>query len=334
MTHWLARVAETAGFDHTDDLRLEAHLGVPQAWARVLDVCGIDSHELAAAVGRFFHVSVADLGDAEATAVKLLPESVARKLQAVPLRDLNRRLLVAVADPTDPVLEHEIGFASGRTPALQVAAPDEIAAALERGYGQDAVVETFLSGIRDSAADVVQIHAEEAEAEGIRPQEVEARPIVNLVNMILDEAVKQGASDIHLQPHDKQGVVRFRVDGVLRTAAKLPLPVLPRVVSRVKVLGNLDIADRLRAQDGRVRVTCGSPPCRPAGRRRPSSACWTRGVRWPWTRWRSRSRTWGASAARWGTGTGSSWSRGPPGRERPPRCTPPSARSPTKTSTS
>src|SRR5204863_1835305 len=82
-----------------------------------------------------------------------------------------------------------------------------------------------------------------------------AAPVVKLANLILRDAVLQGASDIHIEPGPKGGVVRFRVDGVMRQYMHLPMVALNRVVSRIKVLGKLDIADRIRPQDGRSRVS-------------------------------------------------------------------------------
>ncbi len=96
---------------------------------------------------------------------------------------------------------------------------------------------------------------EELEPEAVAAEEVESAPVVKLTNLILRDAVVQGASDIHVEPGAKGGVVRYRVDGVMRQYMHLPMVALNRVVSRIKVLGKLDISDRLRPQDGRSRVS-------------------------------------------------------------------------------
>ncbi len=89
-------------------------------------------------------------------------------------------------------------------------------------------------------------------------EEAASGPLVNLTNVILKEAVESGASDIHLQPMAHGGVIRYRIDGVLRNSGTMPLSVLTRVVSRIKIMARLDIADRLRPQDGRARVGFGN----------------------------------------------------------------------------
>src|SRR5205085_4852194 len=95
---------------------------------------------------------------------------------------------------------------------------------------------------------------EELEPEAVGQAEVESAPVVKLTNLILRDAIVQGASDIHIEPGPKGGSVRFRVDGVMRHYMHLPMVALNRVVSRIKVLGKLDITDRIRHQDGRSRI--------------------------------------------------------------------------------
>ena len=85
-------------------------------------------------------------------------------------------------------------------------------------------------------------------------------PVIKLTNLILRDATKNGASDIHIEPGAHGGTVRFRVDGVLRNYMQLPLPALIRVVSRIKIMGNLDIADKWRPQDGRTRIVVEGRP--------------------------------------------------------------------------
>src|SRR5437762_10061893 len=84
--------------------------------------------------------------------------------------------------------------------------------------------------------------------------QIESAPVVKLTNLILRDSVRQGASDIHIEPSRGMGTVRFRIDGVLRTYKQLPIAALNRVISRIKVLGKLDFSDRTRPQDGRTRV--------------------------------------------------------------------------------
>jgi len=95
---------------------------------------------------------------------------------------------------------------------------------------------------------------DEQAPELVAARDLESAPVVKLTGLILTDAVRGGASDVHLEPGREGGLVRFRIDGVLRTHMTLPMPALNRVVSRIKVMGKMDIADRLRPQDGRTRI--------------------------------------------------------------------------------
>jgi len=253
MTHWMNQAVRRAGLPCADRLDLPEGLDIGEVWTRTMEVCDVSADRVAEAVARAFHLETIAVSDAEPTAARLLPEAVARRHRAIPVRDMNRSLVVAVSDPSDPEMEQDIRFASGRIPELRVAPPALVKDALDRIYGEEATVESFLSGVSADGVAEVEL-AEDEGPERVDPAEAGAGPVVNLVNMILDEAVQTRASDIHLQPGESKGLVRFRIDGVLRTTARVPHSVLSRVISRIKVMGNLDIADRLRAQDGRVRV--------------------------------------------------------------------------------
>ncbi|MFQ5536858.1 MAG: ATPase, T2SS/T4P/T4SS family [Gemmatimonadota bacterium] len=185
--------------------------------------------------------------------VRLLPESVARRHTVFPLRDEDRHLVVASADPADVAAEQAVGFASGRTPVLEIAPPEEILARIEEAYAPEKAAERLLRHVNADVADRVEVVEEEVPEE-ISIESSGAGPVVRLTNMILLEAVERGASDIHIQPTASGGAVRFRVDGVLRTGLQMPLSVFTRVISRIKILGKMNIADHLRPQDGSARI--------------------------------------------------------------------------------
>jgi type II secretory ATPase GspE/PulE/Tfp pilus assembly ATPase PilB-like protein/CheY-like chemotaxis protein len=183
---------------------------------------------------------------------------VATRYQVFPISGDDRTLVVATADPTDLNAEQAIGFACGRSVQFAIAPPDQVAKAITSRYAPDRAVEELLSGLNTGLSGVVRlVEDEDAVAIDSDATALDFGPVVKLANMILEDAVRQEASDIHIQPSTTGGVVRFRIDGVLRTAAQLPLPVMVRVVSRLKIIGKLDIADRLRPQDGRVRIAFG-----------------------------------------------------------------------------
>ncbi|MFQ6047633.1 MAG: GspE/PulE family protein, partial [Gemmatimonadales bacterium] len=251
--HWLLAVAERVGLPGADRLTVAPGVPVPEAWAQVCEGTGIAPTDLAAHVAAHYRLAVADLERAEHKALKLVPESVARRYGVLPLRETNRDLFVATSDPTDLAVEQALGFASGRAPVFEIAPPSEIEEVIESLYSPERALEGLLQAVPAGELDRVSV-VEEEMAEKVSAHEAEMAPVVKLTNLILREAVEQGASDIHIEPGRAGGHVRFRVDGVMRQYMQLPMPALNRVVSRVKILSGLDIADRLRPQDGKTRI--------------------------------------------------------------------------------
>lgn len=258
-THWIVEVARRAGLPGAGALRIPATLAAGDAWTLASQGTGTPIPELAEAVARHFRLPRADLASAEAKAIRLLPESVARRFQVFPLREDYRQLVVATVDPVDFDAEQAIGFASGRTPTFAIATPHQIEEAILEHYAPDQAVEQFLSRVEGGVGGLVRLLEEEEEETRSQPDasELAKGPVARLANMILEDAVQKGASDIHIQPTATGGVVRMRVDGVLRAAAQLPQAALIRVVARMKIMGRMDIADRLRPQDGRARIALG-----------------------------------------------------------------------------
>lgn len=252
----MSQVARRAQLDGAEALDFAAGASIEDVWTRTMSVCSVDGGVVASAVARAFALDVADLSAAEPTAVKLLPESVVKKYRVFPLKDGDRSLVVATADPADTDAEQEIAFASGRTAQFAVAPPSEIRHAIDGAYAPEAAASSMLSQIsaRFQEAEVSVETDGEGGPEQIDETETSAGPIVKLANIVLHEAISRGASDIHIQPMAGQGVVRFRTDGVLHTGMQFPLAVMTRVVSRIKIMARLDITDRLRPHDGRAKI--------------------------------------------------------------------------------
>jgi type IV pilus assembly protein PilB len=183
-------------------------------WAALGGACQIGEEELAHHVARHFHLAVAELAQAQTQALRLIPEEVARLHQVFPLRDDDRQVVVASSDPTDLDTEKTVGFASGRTPVLEVAGPTALKEAIETAYRPDKVLENLLTNVDTEVCDNVDL-VQEADQEQMAVGEVETGPVVKLTNLILGDAVEQGASDIHVEPGRTGGTVRFRVDGVM-----------------------------------------------------------------------------------------------------------------------
>lgn len=257
--HWLEGVLEKAGKKTGGAVSLRRSLSVAEAWQKASEATGIHQSELADMVALFFHLPRADLREVESKALKLVPEALAKAYQLLPLREDYRRLVVATADPTNLEAEQAVGFASGRGISLVVASHAELEEAILSQYSPDKDVARILFQVQPDLGESLDnfrlIEQDDDPAPSL--EEAGSGPLVNLTNVILKEAVESGASDIHLQPMPHGGVIRYRIDGVLRNSGNMPLSVLTRVVSRIKIMARLDIADRLRPQDGRAKVGFG-----------------------------------------------------------------------------
>jgi type IV pilus assembly protein PilB len=150
--------------------------------------------------------------------------------------------------------ERALGFSTGRSIVFQVASPDAIQDVLDDRFSPEQAIETLLDDFEiDVDVDAVEL-VEEMGPESISSADAAATPVVKLTNLIIRDAIAQAASDIHVEPGRRIGVVRYRVDGVLRKHMDLPMAAMNRVISRIKILARLDIADRLRPQDGKAHV--------------------------------------------------------------------------------
>lgn len=251
--HWLVRAANQAHLPGLGAVQLPRGVATAAAWDIVTRASGLTMEELVQRAAAALRLRPADFEHAQAYAMRLIPERIARRLHVFPLSEDDHMIVVAVADPTDVETEQAVGFASGRRAVFALAAPSTIEEAIDTGYASDRSVERLLSSVDDEFADSVKV-LEELEPEAVAEKDVQAAPVVKLTNLILRNAVASGASDIHVEPGPAGGTVRFRIDGVMRIQMRLPTAALNRVVSRVKVLSKLDITDRLRPQDGRARI--------------------------------------------------------------------------------
>ena len=248
------RIARQAGWPRAESLSVPAGTAATDAWAAITNACGISEDTLASEIARSYRLQVVQWETVEATATKLVPERFARKHLVFPVREDYRSIYVATADPNDLNAEQEIAFASGRTPVLMVGTPSAIATSIEAGYAPEDATSALLQAAGADLENAVRV-AERTVPEAVRAEDVAAAPIISLANLVLRDAVDGRASDIHIEPGRQHGTVRFRVDGVMREHLQLPMSVFNRVVSRIKVMGGLDISDRMRPQDGRARIS-------------------------------------------------------------------------------
>jgi type IV pilus assembly protein PilB len=183
--------------------------------------------------------------------IALVPESVARENAVLPLRMQGERLIVAVVDPMNYTVLDKLRFILNKDVDSVMASQEMILAAINRHYGQSETesVDSMLQEFTETAIDFTETEASVAgEAE-----DDDSAPIVRLVNLILSEAVKMRASDIHIEPFEDRVRVRYRIDGVLIERDSPPRRLLGAMVSRCKIMASMDIAEKRRCQDGRIK---------------------------------------------------------------------------------
>ena len=203
------------------------------------------------------HLPVVDL-DAVAPdeqSLTMIKEELARKYLALPIETQKKALVVAMADPLNVAALEDLRFHAGMFIQPVLAAPSQINAAIQRYYNLDnsmnEVIQSIIAKDDEIVVNAVQ-ETEEREAVDTLLKEAEGRPIVRLTNWLLHRAVEERASDVHIEPQLNDLVVRLRVDGLLREEQRLPKWTQSAIVSRIKVLANLDIAEKRQPQDGRL----------------------------------------------------------------------------------
>jgi type IV pilus assembly protein PilB len=190
------------------------------------------------------------------TVVKLIPFETAKRYQILPLSRVGASLTIAMVDPTNVFAMDDIKFMTGFNIEPVVASESSIIEGIDKAYGasKEEELEQVMQSMNDlgEGADV-ELQDEEHELE-LRELEKAAdeAPIVKLVNLVLTDAVKRGASDIHMEPYEKEFRVRFRIDGVLQLIMNPPLKLKDAITSRLKIMAKLDISEKRLPQDGRI----------------------------------------------------------------------------------
>ena len=208
-----------------------------------------------AAIAARFRFPVADLSRIDARVVQAVPEQLARRFTVVPVGQTDSYLEIATANPFDIDAEKVLAFATGREVRMLLASPAKLRAKIDELYRSgEEVVSRLLAGIGDEM-EVKELADEDEDFAAASAEEASQRPIIRLVDMMLADGVVSRASDIHVEPVEGGVVVRYRIDGVLRQVMKVPRNAGVPLISRIKIMSGLDIADRLRPQDGRARVS-------------------------------------------------------------------------------
>ena len=215
----------------------------------------IKEPELLSFLGRQFNIPVVDLTKYEINpeVVRLLPEDMVQKNMALPINRVGAKLIVAVADPSNMAILDAIGFKTGYAVELVLASEKEITAAINKFFDQSLEFKDIMSELDDELEVVREEEVDVSEIE----RGLDDAPVVKLVNFILTDAIKRRASDIHIEPYEKEFRVRYRVDGVLYEVMRPPLKMRNAISSRLKILASLDIAERRLPQDGRIKLKIG-----------------------------------------------------------------------------
>jgi type IV pilus assembly protein PilB len=190
--------------------------------------------------------------------IRLIPADVARKYQFIPVSKTGATLTVAMADPTNVFAMDDITFITGYRVEPVVASEEALREAIDKYYGTTHALELkkVMEDLQTTDESALEVLEEEEDLDDITDLEASAdeAPVVRLVNLMLTDALKRGASDIHVEPYEKTYRVRFRIDGVLSEVMNPPMKLKEAIASRIKILSKLDIAEKRLPQDGRIRI--------------------------------------------------------------------------------
>jgi type IV pilus assembly protein PilB len=232
------------------DVALEEHRKTPKSIGRVLiDLGMIKEGDLVRALAEQVGLEFVDLSDypIDPSATALLPEALARRYRALPIGERDGKLLVAMSDPANVYALDDIRTITGRDVQPVVATANDVERTIQKFAGMDSQVEAMASIAAEDEGTTEELEAA-----------LEDAPIVKLVNAIMTQAVGDRASDVHIEPAEKNVRIRFRVDGVLHE----PIPPAPKsiqggLISRLKVMADLNIAEKRVPQDGRISMKVG-----------------------------------------------------------------------------
>jgi type IV pilus assembly protein PilB len=219
----------------------------------------VSDEDITAVLSRQYGVPSINLKfyEVDPAVIKLVPQETAVRYQIVPLSRVGSTLTIAMTDPTNVFAMDDIKFMTGFNVEPVVASESAISEAIHKFYGEAESVEELDKVMKDLAGEEgdLELTAEEAEMDlASLEQAAEEAPIIKLVNLILTDAVKRGASDIHVEPYEKEYRVRFRIDGILQNVMSPPMKLKDAISSRIKIMSKLDISEKRLPQDGRIMI--------------------------------------------------------------------------------
>ncbi|PLX94106.1 MAG: type II secretion system protein GspE, partial [Desulfuromonas sp.] len=214
----------------------------------------INEDDLSAFLSRQYGAPAINLAEFEVDTdvVKLISGDVVQKYHLVPINRAGSTLIVAMSDPSNIFAIDDIKFMTGHNVEVVVATESAIKDAIDRYYDQSASLADVMGDLEDIDLEVIE-DDDQVDLNELQMATEEA-PVVKLVNLILTDAIKKGASDIHIEPYERSFRVRYRIDGVLYEVMKPPMKLKNAITSRIKILSEMDIAERRLPQDGRIKI--------------------------------------------------------------------------------
>jgi type IV pilus assembly protein PilB len=201
--------------------------------------------------------------DVDAETLRLVPAPIARKYEVLPVKRIGGTLTLAMADPTNVFALDDVAFMTSLQILPVVAPQAAIRKAIDKAYEsvpqQSSMTEMMSEITADANVEVLEGESDSAGVDVFELKEsADEAPVVKLVNMVLVDAIRKGASDLHWEPYEKVFRIRFRIDGVLQEMLSPPKRLEPAIISRLKIMSNLDISERRVPQDGRIKLRFGT----------------------------------------------------------------------------
>ncbi len=217
-----------------------------------------DEDELSEFIGRQLNIGALRLSDIELSpeVVKMIPLDIARKFNVIAITKLGKTLVVAISDPNNIYVLDAIKFITGYNVQPVISPEKAIQKAIDAYYKDTGGIDQILKGLKEEDLEVIE-QSEEAPSEQDLRSQVQDKPLVKLVDSIIGDAIRRGCSDIHIESYERKIRVRYRLDGTLQEMSPLPFKYRAAIVSRVKIMADLDISERRLPQDGRIKVKFG-----------------------------------------------------------------------------
>ena len=220
----------------------------------------LTEEKLVAFLSKQYGVPAINLSDykIDPSITKFMPQEVAHKYQILPVAKVGATLTIAMVDPSNVFAIDDVKFMTGYNVEPVVASESAVRAAIAEYYGQSDSLQSTMDSLKKQEGELLDFVQESEQEEEINlselKQAVEEAPVVKLVNLMLGEAISRGASDVHVEPYEKIFRVRYRIDGMLYDVMQPPLKLKAALSSRIKIMSELDIAERRLPQDGRIKL--------------------------------------------------------------------------------